>query len=541
VPDRAPGSRRSLFATVGSISGATSVSRVLGLVREQVVAYYFGASAVTDAFWVAFRIPNLLRDLFAEGAMSSAFVPTFAAVAEREGRPAAWRLGNRVFAALGIALGAVTLAILAFAPGILTVYDWGGDPAKRELTVTMTRILAPFLPFVAFAAVAMGMLNASGRFFVPALAPAWFNVCSIVGIVALVPVLSAAGFEPGLALAIGALAGGAAQFLVQVPALRSVGFRFRPEIAWHDAGLRRIRRLMLPAIFGLAATQLSILVDTALATSLGNGPVSYLQYAFRMIQLPIGLFGVAIGPANLARVSHDAARDDLPGLRRSVAASLRMAAVLTLPSTAGLVALGEPTMRVLFQRGAFDAADTAATGAAVLCYALGLYAYSVTKIQVPTFYALDETRRPVIASAVAVALKIASSFAMLAWLPRFGIAPFLALALSTSLAAWANFGQLAFGLRRRLGSFSGLGVLSTTLRVAAVSAVMGVLVRLAHGATLGVVPAAGTATEIVRLGVLVALGVAITLAGFATLGVPELRDLRERIARRRDPDAGRPS
>ena len=514
------------------MSLATSMSRVLGLVREQVIAFYFGAGIVTDAFYVAFRIPNLLRDLFAEGALSSAFVPTFTAARERQGPAAAWALANRVLTSLALILGGVTVLIFIFAPQILALYGYGFDPSKRDLAVTMTRILSPFLLCVGLAAVAMGMLNASGRFFVPALAPAWFNVCSILGIVTLVPVLTRVGVEPGLALAIGAIAGGAAQLVVQLPSLHRTGFRFRPELSWRDEGQRRIRRLMLPAIFGLGATQINIVVDSSLATLQGDGPVSYLQYAFRMIMLPIGVFGVAIGTANLARVSRDVARNDSESLRRGLASALRMAAVLTLPSTAGLIALREPTIALLFERGRFDAHDTAQTAAALLCYAFGLYAYSVTKIQVPTFYALDDTRRPVIASAVAVSTKVASSFLLLWLLPRFGVSAFLGLALSTSVAAWTNFGQLAIGLRRRLGSFADLGVLRTTAGVALVSTVMGVAVELGYRLSLEVAPPGGTAFEAARIAVLIAGGVGVTAVGLHLAHVDEGRQLVDRLFRR---------
>jgi len=534
VPDRTRSPTRSLFRTVGPISLATSLSRVLGLVREQVIAGYFGAGVVTDAFYIAFRIPNLLRDLFAEGALSSAFVPTFTAVREREGPGAAWALANRVLTSLALILGGVTVLIFLFAPQILAVYGIGFDPAKRELAVTMTRILSPFLLCVGLAAVAMGMLNASGRFFVPALAPAWFNVCSILGVVTLVPVLSRAGLEPGLALAIGAIAGGAVQLLVQLPSLHRVGFRFRPAFAWADPGQRRIRRLMLPAIFGLGATQLNIVVDSSLATLQGDGPVSYLQYAFRMIMLPIGVFGVAIGTANLARVSRDVARNDTAGLRRGLASALRMAAVLTLPSTAGLIALREPAIALLFERGRFVAHDTVQTAAALLCYALGLYAYSATKIQVPTYYALDDTRRPVIASAVAVATKIVTSVALLWLLPRFGVTAFLGLALSTSVAAWTNYVQLALGLRRRLGSFAEFRVLRTTIVVALVSVVMGVAVHAAYVASLTVAPRGGTAVEASRIGLLVILGAVLTLVGLGLARVEEGRALIGRLVGRGD-------
>ncbi len=523
---------KSLLRTVSSISLATLISRVLGLVRDQVQAFYFGASFVTDAYFAAFRIPNLLRDLFAEGALSSAFVPTFTAELEHRGRAAAWTLAGRVITALALILGVVTLVILLGAPWILRVYAPGFGGEKLELAVTMTRIVSPFLLFVALAAVLMGMLNACGRFFLPALAPVFFNLSAIAGVIVLVPVFRNAGIHPGLSLAVGAIVGGALQFLVQVPAVRREGFRYRPELVLSDPGVLRVARLMLPATFGLAATQINILVDTVLA-SFYEPAISWLAFAFRLMQLPIGLFGVAIATANLARVSRDAARGDREGLRANLAASLRTAALLTLPSTAGLIALREPIVRVLFEHGNFTAADTTHTATAVLCYAFGLYAYAVTKIQVPTFYALGDTRRPVIASATAVLLKIAASLLLIWLLPRLGFDAFLGLALSTSLAAWINFALLARGIRGRLGSLGVHAVIPTTLRLLALSIVMGLATALFHGGLEAAWPAAGLAGQVVRLGLAVGFGIAIFGAGARLLRIPEARDLLARFRRRR--------
>jgi len=516
---------------VSSISLATLVSRVLGLARDQVQSYYFGAGAVTDAFYAAFRIPNLLRDLFAEGALSSAFVPTFTVERERNGIERGWQLANRILTAMVILLGSLGLLTAVFAPSILRLYVAGFEPGKMELTITMTRILAPFLLFVALAAVAMGILNTCGRFFLPALAPAWFNFAAILGVVLLFPVFRSAGIPTGLTLAVGAMIGGILQFLVQVPALRREGFRFRPEWNLGDPGLRRVAALMLPATFGLAATQLNILVDTALASGLGDGPITWLSMAFRLMQLPIGLFGVAIATANLTRVSRDVAAGDREGLRLNLAASLRAAALLTLPASAGLIALREPIVRILFERGLFSPADTGKTAAAVLCYALGLYAYSVVKIQVPTFYALGDTRRPVVASATAVALKIAANFALLALFPRLGWDPFLALATTTTLAAWTNLLLLTRGLRGHLGPLRGTGVLPTTLKLAALSATMGVACALAHTGLEGWLPGGGFWGLALRLLAAMLLGMALTLFGAHRMNLPEAALLWERLRR----------
>lgn len=524
--------RRSLLHTVGSISSATLVSRIFGLIRDQVQSFYFGAGFVTDAFIAAFRIPNLLRDLFAEGALSSAFVPTFTSVHEREGAAAAWRLANRVITLLALLLGAVALSIVLAAPAVLELYVAGFGPAKTQLATRMTRIVAPFLPVVALAAVAMGMLNVRGRFFLPALAPAAFNVASIACVVGLVPLLAARGVEPGLSLAIGAMAGGGLQLVVQLPALYREGFRLRPELAPRDPGVRRIGRLMLPATLGLAAAQLSIFVDTILASGFGNGPITWLQLAFRLMQLPLGLFGVAIGVANLTRVSRDAARGDQRALRGTLAASLRAAALLALPATAGLIALREPIVRVLFERGRFEPADTLQTAAALLCYALGLYAYSVTKIQVPTFYALDESRTPVLATAIAVTLKIGANFLFIAAFPRLGLDPFLGLAVSTSLAAWLNFGMLALVLRRRLGALRGERVVRTTLALVVVSVAVGLAAGGSHAAAGALVSGSGLAAQLVCLAAGIGAGLAALAACLPWLGIPETRALLAAVRRR---------
>jgi putative peptidoglycan lipid II flippase len=531
--------RVSLLRSAGSISLATAMSRVLGLMREQVQSYYFGAGFVTDAFLAAFRIPNLLRDLFAEGALSSAFVPTFTGIKEREGPEAAWRLANRLFTVLTVILAAVTLGIFLFAPWIMRVYAAGFTPEKLELAVTMTRILSPFLLAVAAASVAMGVLNTYGRFFVPALAPALLNVAAILGVVLFYPVFVHFGWPAGLVLAFGAMVGGVLQFGVQVPSMRRLGFRFRPDWAPRDPGLVRIAWLMLPATIGQAATQINFLVDTWLASRYGNGPITWLSLAFRLIQLPIGLFGVAIGMANLARVSRDAATGDRAGLRANLAAALRAAALLALPATAGLVALREPIIQVIFEHGRFDHASTVNTAAALLCYALGLYAYAVTKIQVPTFYALGDTRVPVMASTTAVVAKLAANGAFVFALPALGLNPFLGLALSTSIAAWTNLGILAWGLKRRAGSIAGHGVVKSTLSMALVSLVMGGCCGGVHAGLVHLLPGGGVAGEIARLAAAVAVGVATAAAGALALRVPEARALAGAVARvaRRQPRA----
>jgi putative peptidoglycan lipid II flippase len=276
-------------------------------------------------------------------------------------------------------------------------------------------------------------------------------------------------------------------------------------------------------------TQINILVDTILASMMGDGPPTWLAIAFRLMQLPLGLFGVAIATANLARVSQDVARRDQDALRASLAGALRAAALLTLPATAGLMVLARPIVRVLFQHGRFDAADTEATALAIVCYAIGLYAYSVTKIQVPTYYALGDTRRPVLASAVSVGAKIGANFVLIALLRRLGMPTHLALALSTSLAAWLNFVQLGFGLRARVGPLSAHDVVPTTLRLVVLSAAVGGAAFGVYAGLVAALPGTGTALDLARLLLSAGAGVGVWAAGLAWMRLPEAEALWRRL------------
>jgi putative peptidoglycan lipid II flippase len=328
----------SLVGAAGSVSAATMISRVLAVGREMVMSGYFGAGFYTDAFNVAFRIPNLLRDLFAEGALSSAFVPTFIRYMTDRGREEAWLLANRVINALLVVLAAVTLLFYFGAPWFVYLFagSFASSPGKFELTVQLTRIMSPFLLCVALAAAMMGMLNASGKFFIPAMAPSAFNVCTILAGIFLAHRMRNFGLAPIVSMAIGALLGGASQFLIQVPSAYRTGFCYRLDISFRDPGVRQIAKLMVPAIVGLSATQVNIAVDTHLASRYGDGPVSYLNYAFRLMQLPIGLFGVAIATSTLAVVSFHAAQNHIDKLCDTVSSSLRIAAASFVM---GLVAL----------------------------------------------------------------------------------------------------------------------------------------------------------------------------------------------------------
>ncbi|MEK7329885.1 MAG: murein biosynthesis integral membrane protein MurJ, partial [Candidatus Eisenbacteria bacterium] len=436
----------------GVVGAATMLSRVLGLVREQVMAALFGAGFATDAFNVAFRIPNLLRDLFAEGAMSSAFVPTFTEYREKRGEAEAWALGRQLMVTLLAVLLAICAVGYLLTPWLLQLVAPGfaAVPGKLDLTVLLTRVMLPFLPAVALAAVAMGMLNARGSFAVPALAPTMLNLGMVVFGVALIPVVEGFGQPAILAMALGVVIGGVGQFAFQLPALRGKGFRLRPELPHGHPGVRRVALLMMPAAVGLAATQLNLFVSTLIASLLEQGSVSWLWYAFRIMQLPIGVFGVALATVSMPALAKAAVNQDMASLKSTLSATLRLVFLLTAPAALWLAVMAVPVIALLYQHGRFGPLDTTRTAGALVMYCVGLPAFAAVGVLTRTFYALGDTRTPVQASFVSVALNLGLNLLFIGPLRSLGLGH-MGLALATSVTAIANLLQLAWYLRRRVG------------------------------------------------------------------------------------------
>ena len=491
---RSPGERIARHAGLTGV--ATLASRVLGLVRDQVLAAFFGAGNEMDAFVVAFRIPNLVRDLFAEGAMSAAFVPAFTRELTLHGKRDAWRLGNNVLNTLLITTGAIVIGGIVFARPLIATYagDFASVPGKLELTVRLTRVVLPFLTMVAIAAAAMGMLNSLHHYFVPALSPAMFNVATIVLVVVLTPLMPRFGLPPIMAVAIAALAGGLGQIAIQWPALRREGFRYQRLFDPRDPGLRRVLILMGPGTIGLAATQVNLFVNTLLATGQGTGAASWLTYAFRLMYLPIGLFGVSIGTAVLPAVSRHATVGDTAGIRRTVSRGLAMMLVLTVPATVGLMVLATPIVQLLFERGHFLPADTAATAAALRLYAIGLIGYSAVRIASPTFYAIGQSRTPALVSAGAIAVNVIASVALVRAIGFEG------LALGTSIAAIVNAALLLGLLHRRIGGLEGRRLLTTLAKVTVSSIVMAAAAVAIQHTMDRVLPGTHLSSQAIRLG-----------------------------------------
>lgn len=520
APDASP--TLHLARSAGSFGAATMASRVLGLVRDQVLAYYFGAGDAMDAFRVAFRIPNLARDLLAEGAMSAAFVPTFTRQLVQHGRERAWRLASSVLNTLVVATSALVLAGLVFAEPIVRLFASGFAevPGKLPLTVQLTRVMLPFLPLVALAAVFMGMLNSLGHFFVPALAPAMFNVVSIAVAVAFVPVAPSLGVDPILVIAIGTLAGGLGQLAIQWPAARREGYRYRPVLEVRDEGLRQVLLLMGPGTIGLAATQVNVLVNTVLATGEGTGAVSWLDFAFRLMYLPIGLFGVSIAAASTPALSRLVAAADWPRMRTTVASAVGLMLSLNVPATLGLIVLAEPIVALIFEHGSFTAADTAATAAALRFYALGLVGYSVVRIVAPTFYALQRSRIPVAAAAASVAMNVALNVTLVQVMSYRG------LALGTSLTALANAALQLWLLGRLIGGVEGRRLAGTFARVLGAALAMAAAAWGAETALHALVPGADMAARLARVAGAIVAGLVVLAVAAHLLGVRELAEAR---------------
>ena len=456
--------------SAGAVSGAVMCSRILGLIREQVFATFFGAGFAYDSFVVAFRIPNLLRDLFGEGALSAAFVTVFSDYDTNKGTAATWKLASNVLVFISILLSLLTLVGIYFSHGILSVLapDFALIANKMELTQKLTVIMFPFLIFISLSAVVMGILNTKGRFFVPAMASSFFNLGSIVGGVTLALIAPRFGQPPIVGMAIGTLIGGLLQFLMQLPTLLKTGFSFRPHLDLRDPGLKRILLLMVPAIIGLSATQINIFVNTNFAASCAQGSVSWLNYAFRLVQFPIGVFGVALSIATLPVIARYAAVKNMNKLKESYVSSLTMVFCLTIPATVGLILLAEPIIRLIFQHGAFTPYDTTKTAEALSFYALGLFAYAAVKIMVPVFYALNHTRYPVIGSFLTVGANI---IIILLTIDHF---QHKAIALSTSCTMFFNFLFLSIILHQKLAGYSLKYLLTGLTKVLFAATTMGV-------------------------------------------------------------------
>lgn len=442
----------------GVVAGAVMLSRVLGLARELIFAGLFGAGRGMDAFLTAFRAPNLLRDLFAEGALSTAFVTVFSQRIATEGDESAWKLAAKMATLTMIFMSLVSLLGVIFAAPFIGFLAPGFPAEKAALTIQLTQIMYPFILLVSLAALVMGMLNSRNLFTAPALASSFFNIGSIAGGVAFGWWIDPHFGEKSLiGLALGTLLGGLLQLGVQIPSLYKAGFRLALDFNWRDRGVRQVLLLMLPAVIAASAVQVNVMINSIFASYLGDGPVSWLSYAFRLMQLPLGVFGVAVATVTLPVISRASALGDMVRFNATLARAMRLAVFLTFPSAVGLIALAQPIIALIYQRGKFHDADSLHTAEALQFYAIGLVGYSCIKVLAPAFYAINRRWTPMTVSFISIALNL-----LLNWIFIFHLKMgHRGLALSTAISATLNFSLLYFFMRKISGSLETTAMMGT--------------------------------------------------------------------------------
>ncbi len=469
-----------MIKAAGVVGAATLMSRILGFIRDAVIAWYFGAGQNSDVFIAAFRIPNLMRKLFAEGAVSNAFVPVLTECIARDGKEEAFRLARSALWVSSILLAAVSICGVIMAPWIVKAIAPGfaGAAGKIPLTIILTRIMFPYIFFIGLVALCMGILNAFGKFAAPALAPVLLNLAMIGAVFFLCPRIPI----PILGLAVGVIIGGVLQLLLQLPAMIKKGFVFWRKTQLFHPGLKKISLLLPPVMLGGAVYQINVLVGTLLGSFLKEGSVSYLYFADRLVQFPLGIFAFAAATAVLPSLSRQAAFNDVEALKDTFSYALRMTLFLTIPSMVGLIVLRLPIITLLFKRGEFSWQATQLTASALLYYAIGLWAFAAVRIVAATFFALKDTRTPMIMATVSILVNILLGIFLMGPLAHRG------LALATSLASALNLGLLLYALHVKLGSLEWKGILNSVARTMVSAVIMGFVV---WAATAVLIPSEG--------------------------------------------------
>ncbi len=520
----------SLSRSAGKVGIAVLTSRVLGLVREIIFAALFGASGWANAFLAAFRIPNVLRELFAEGALSAAFVPVFTDYLVNKKKKEAWRLASMVLTTVLWILAVLLILVELFAAPLMKLYvpgflnNWitinGEACSLFDTTVLFLRIMFPFIIFISLAATIMGILNAHGKFFIPAMAPAMFNLAAVI--VGGVLILTGMPAERAIFWwAFGVLAGGITQMLVQIPVLMKTKFSFTPafDFTFAHRGLRKIFLMLIPAVFGMAATQLNIFISSNFASSFNTG-IAGMYYAFRLIYLPIGIFGVALGTVTTATLSHNHARNDLNKLKNNLAHALRLNLILIIPSIVGLLILAEPIIRLVYERGKFTPADTRMTAHILMAYCAGMIGYASNRIMAPVFYVFQKPLYPVIGSFISVTTNVILCVLLKTTL---GV-PGLALAIASG--ALLNFIWLFIIFQIQYGTLKGKGIYTTAARATISAVVMG-------AALWGALQLCGTAmaqSAFLNAGLTIlfmGIGTLLYFYGAQRLGIREVDELYE--------------
>lgn len=510
----------------GIVGAATMVSRVFGLVRDMVIAAFFGASWMTDAFWVAFRIPNMLRRLLGEGSLTVSFVPVFTEYLEKKTREQALELAYNAMTLLSIMLAIISVLGIILSPLIVGLIAPGfiSEPKQFALAVFLNRLMFPYIFFIALVALCMGILNSFRHFTAPALSPVLLNVAMIGAAFFLRPFFA----EPITSLAVGVLIGGVLQLAMQWPFLLKFGVRLKFRLNLKHPGIQQIGLLMMPAILGAGVSTINVFVGTILASLLPGGSVTYLFYADRIMELPLGIFAIAIGTATLPSFSKHVAAGNMDALKSGISFSLRLMLFLTIPAMAALMALNLPIISVLFQRGAFDVPSAVYTGQALFCYALGLWAFSVLRVFVSSFYSLQDSKWPMKAAVIALIVNVVASLILMHPLQHNGIA------LASSIAAAVNVLVLMVVLKRKIGKFLDRAFYHSVFKIILSS----VLMLFAIGVIEYAIPwdtHAGFRTRLLYLSATVTAGAATFFISAHLLKSPEMQALANIVKKKLSP------
>src|SRR3989339_1560142 len=459
--------QKKLTHHAGKVAAGTMVSRILGYLRDMLVAHTFGAGFAADAFYAAYRIPNLFRRLLGEGALSASFIPVLSDYLHNKSREETQKFINSLFTVLTLILLALTALGIIFAPQLVNIIAYGftSDPDKLALTIDLTRLMFPFLFFICLAALVLGVLNTLSSFFVPAVAPASLSVAEIGFILALAPLLSPDNQIKGLAISV--IIGGLGQLVIQLPKMAKLGWKFGWNPDFSHPGLKRVGTLMIPSMIGLSVDQINSFVDTVCASFLIQGSITALYYSNRVMQLPLAIFGLALASAALPAMSKCVAEKNIDGLKETLNFSIRINTFVLVPAAAGLIAIGLPITQVLFERGNFSHHATLLTYSALIFYSLGLPAYATVKVLASSFYAFQETGTPVKVAAVAMVVNAVLNIVLMRFMGVAG------LALATAAASWVNAGILGYLLKKKIGPLGIRRIITTAVKTTLASAMMG--------------------------------------------------------------------
>lgn len=516
--------KKRVVKAAGLMSVATFISRLLGYIRDMIFAFYFGATGLSDAFFASFRIPNLLRELFAEGSMSSALIPVLTEHRQKYGEEEINRLIKITFTFIVIFVGIICLIGIMIAPAIVTIITPGflNSPEKFSLTVTLTKIMFPFLLFISLASLLMGALNTKKVFFIPALAPAMLNITLILSIV----FFESKASQPIIVAAIGVVAGGFIQFAFQLPSFFRNKYKLGFDAGFSNPGLKKMLILLIPATFTLAVSQINIVVNTIFASFLPSGSITYLFYSMRLIHFPIGMFGVAIGMAVLPTLSEHAVKGDFDKLRDDFSFALRLLFFITIPAMAGLIALREPIVNILYQRGMFNYDATIGTADALLFYSMAIWAVCGIRIVTASFYSMQDTKTPMKIGIVSLIINIILSYLLLKPMKHSG------LALAYAVASTANFSLLFIMLRGKLGRIDAKNITLSFLKISIASLIMGFIARFIIRGDMWM-ESGKTIHKAGILGVVIALCFALYLLIMYLLRGEELKQIIKMIKERK--------